>query len=566
MKRSALVLVISALGVAAGLFSLGVAQANPVSSFAGASVAGAVALLAGGWALIGCGLAFWWRRPESGFGPLLGVAGFAWYLPELNNPRVDWAPAFTAGLTLSWLCAALVAHAVLSYPSGRLGSGVARAAVALTYGGAILVLGVLPTLLSDPAAHGCSQCPRNLALIADHPSAAEGLTEAGVYLGLVWALVVSALVTLRLVGASPSARPLFAAGTVYLALTAATFAVSLDRGFVTNGPFERRLWLAQAAALVALTASVGWGWMRARRARSAVARLVVDLSQSPPPGGLRDVLAAMVGDPELVLAYPLDDSGRLVDAHGRTVEISPEQQQTPLIREGRAVAVLGHAPGLLDDEQLVDEVTGAARLALENERLQAEVRARLEALRASRARIVETGDAERKRLEHDLHDGAQQRLVTLALSLRLLRGQYPAVESLDKAGEELGMAISELRELAHGIFPTVLADEGLAAALKALAEEGTVPIRISAVPHARFAAPVESAAYTVVAEAARSATGALAVRAEEVDGVLAIDAEAKSFDGLDVVGIEDRIGALEGRLEVAGDGRVRIHAELPCGS
>jgi signal transduction histidine kinase len=565
MRRGVLVLAIAAVGVAAGLFSLSVARASPVHSFAGASAAGAAALLAGGWGLIACGLAVARTRPESRFGPLLAAAGFAWFVPELNNPGAP-ALAFTVGLALSALCPALIGHAVLAYPSGSLASRSARAAVALAYVGAVLVLGVLPALVSDPGAHECSQCPSNLALIVDRPSAAAGLTEVGVHLGVVWALALSALAIRRLVRASPSSRPLFAAGAVYLSLTAVTLAVSLDRGFVAAGALERRLWFAAATALVAVAVAVGWGWIRARRARSAVARLVVDLSQSPPPGGLRDVLAGMIRDPELVLAYPLGDSSRLVDASGREVELSSHQQRTPLIRDGRAVAVLGHAPGLLDDEQLVDEVTGAARLALENERLQAEVRARLEALRASRARIVETGDAERERLEHDLHDGAQQRLVTLALSLRLLRAQYPAVESLDKAGEELGLAISELRELAHGIFPTVLADEGLAAALKALAEEGTVPIRVGAVPHERFAAPVESAAYTVVAEAARSATGALAVRAEQVDGVLAIDVKTSSFDELDVVGLRDRIGALDGRLEFADDGLVKIHAELPCGS
>jgi signal transduction histidine kinase len=567
MRRGALVLVVAVLGVALGIFALDVARDDPGYWFAGRSAATGAALLAAGWALVGCGLAFWWRRPESRFGPLLAAAGFAWFLPELTSSGAGSALAFTVGLTLSALCAALVGHAVLAYPSGRLASGLERAAVALAYGGAVLVLGVLPALTYNPKAHGCNQCPRNLVLIADSSLVAEDLTRVGVYLGLVWALALAALVALRLVRAALSARPVFAAGLAYLALTAATFVVSLDRGYVSNGTLERQLWLGQAAALLALTASVGWGWVRARRARSAVARLVVDLSQSPPPGGLRDVLAALVGDPELVLAYPVGDAGRLVDAQGRPAELSLGQQRTPLVRDGRPAAVLGHAPGLLDDEQLVDEVTAAARLALENERLQAEVRARLEELRASRARIVETGDAERKRLERDLHDGAQQRLVGLSLSLRLLRSQLPSAEQLELADGELRLAVIDLRELAHGIFPTVLADEGLAAAVEALAEDAPVPIRIGALPPARFAAPVESAAYTVVAEAVRAATGGLAVRAEHADGLLTVDVETYVVDGLDVLGLQDRVGALEGRLEVANEnGRVRIHAELPCGS
>ena len=200
------------------------------------------------------------------------------------------------------------------------------------------------------------------------------------------------------------------------------------------------------------------------------------------------------------------------------VELDIRQEQTRLIQDGQAAAVLSHAPGLLDDDQLVENVATAARLALENERLQAEVQARLVELRESRARIVEAGDAERKRLERDLHDGAQQRLVGLSLSLRLARlqlatGAAPdAVARLDRAESELREAIVELRELAHGIFPAVLADEGLAAAVEALAEDGRVPIRIRSLPEGRFALGVETAAYTVVAEAVRATTSGVAVR------------------------------------------------------
>jgi signal transduction histidine kinase len=219
-------------------------------------------------------------------------------------------------------------------------------------------------------------------------------------------------------------------------------------------------------------------------------------------------------------------------------------------------------------------VTAAARLALENERLQAEVRARLEELRASRARIVEAGDAERKRLERDLHDGAQQRLVGLSLSLRLLRSRVHAEASaemaarLDEADSELRTAIAELRELAHGIFPAVLADEGLAAAIEALAEEAAVPMRIDAVPEERFAASVETAAYTLVAETARAATSPLVLCAGRLGGSLSVTLETDLDERFDLVALEDRVGALGGRLalERGANGRVTISAELPCGS
>jgi signal transduction histidine kinase len=198
------------------------------------------------------------------------------------------------------------------------------------------------------------------------------------------------------------------------------------------------------------------------------------------------------------------------------------------------------------------------------------VRAQLEDLRASRARIIEAGDAERRRLERDLHDGAQQRLVGLLLALRLLRAQLGADQDqqpaarLDEAEPELRRAVGELRELAHGIHPAVLSDEGLAAALEALAEGTLAPLRIAAVPQERFPPAVETAAYILVAEAAKA--GAARVSANRRDGWLVVDVETEAEpDGL--VDLEDRVGALDGRLAVerAPGGRVRIRAEIPCG-
>jgi signal transduction histidine kinase len=250
------------------------------------------------------------------------------------------------------------------------------------------------------------------------------------------------------------------------------------------------------------------------------------------------------------------------------------QEHTTLTADGRPLAVLSHAPHLLDDEQLVAEVAASARLALENERLQAEARARLEELRRSRARIVDAGDAERRRLERDLHDGAQQRLVGLSLSLRLARAGLggeadPAVATrLGEAEADLRAAIEALRELAHGIFPAELADGGLGPALGALAEDARVPIRVDGVPGGRYPAPVETAAYLVVAETAAAAAGGLAVHAERADGGLVIEVDAHGLDDrLDRRELEDRVAAADGRLSLEPrNGGVRIRAEFPCAS
>src|SRR5262249_8362903 len=228
--------------------------------------------------------------------------------------------------------------------------------------------------------------------------------------------------------------------------------------------------------------------------------------------------------------------------------------------------------GFLDDPALVEEVAAAARLALENERLQAETRAQLEDLRASRSRIVETGDAERLRLERDLHDGAQQRLVGLLLELRLARSRMvsspdPALPGrIDEAEAELVAALGELRELAHGIFPAALAEEGLAAAVEALAEEAHISLTITAIPGERLARSGEAAGYFVVSETVRqTAASALMVSAERRNGRLIIDVKGDA-EPEPIVDLEDRVGALDGTAKVVRgeDGQVTIRAEIPC--
>jgi signal transduction histidine kinase len=576
MARRALLAGVAGGGIAVGAFTVHVVRSAPDYSFAGGSAGGAVALLGAGWVLIASGLVFAARRRASQVGLLLAGAGFAWFLLEWDSPQIGSALAFTIGLCLYAACPPLVAHAALAYPGGRVTSVVERAALVVGYGGCVLVLGLLPAMLSDPKAQGCGRCSTNLLLVADRPHAVHKLHRLGLEIGAGWASGLALLILTGLAGASAAARrarlPVATAAAAYLVLVAAVFAASVDRGLLWNGSLERRLWLGEATALVALTLAAAATLVRARRVRGAVARLVVDLERSPPPGGLRAVLAELVGDPALVLAYPLERSDMLVDAAGRPVDLAGCARRTPIVQQGRVAAVLGHAAGALDDRQLVEEVTAAARLALENERLQAGVRAQLERLRASRARIIEAGDAERTRLERNLHDGAQQRLVALSLSLRLLRSQLQAGGEvgarLDLAESELNAAIAELRELAHGIFPAVLADAGLAVAVRALAEDGRVPIRIGTLPESRYPPAVETAAYTIVAEVLRSAVGGLTVEGRYSDGTLVLEVSSDGGADVNVAGLADRVGALDGRLdfEPRADGGIRIRAELPCAS
>ena len=246
-------------------------------------------------------------------------------------------------------------------------------------------------------------------------------------------------------------------------------------------------------------------FLRPRLNRGRMASLVVELGRGVPLGGLRDVLARALGDPSLQLAFAAPSGSGYVDAAGQPVELpvdDPTRTVTRLERGDELLGVLVHDPLIeVEDPGLVEAVGNAARLALENERLAAEVRAQLEEVRASRARIVEAADAERRRVERDLHDGAQQRLVALAMRLQVAKQTTPEASALlDEATTELETAIGEVRGLARGVHPTILTESGLAAAIDALAERTPIPV-VADVVDRRFDATIEATAYFVVAEA-----------------------------------------------------------------
>jgi signal transduction histidine kinase len=574
-----------------GLVSFLIARSHPGATFGGESLWSGLAELAAGWAMIGAGLYVWWHRRANRSGLLLAAAGVAWFFPEWNNPGIAVGVAFTFGLVASAMAPTLLAHAVLAYPFGRLSSAVERLTVTLAYVDVVLVLGFVPALFFDPRRQGCSLCPPNLLLVDSKPQLFDYLNRWGVWLGLVWAIGIAALCVWRLARSSAPLRrlraPVLVAGTAYLVLVGLDFIHSLPDGQLGNDSFEYRLWLGQAAALCLVALGVTWSWLLGRRTRSAMARLVVELGESHEPGELRAVLARSLGDPDLDVAYPLSDPERFVDAKGTTVDRAAREgrAETPLVRRGETVALLLHRQGLLDDPAVVDELLAATRLALENERLQAEVLAQLKDLRASRARIVATGDAERRRLERDLHDGTQQRLVGLSLGLRLAVVQLgpdpdPNVRGvIDRADQRLRVAIDELRELAHGVYPALLTDEGLAAAVEALVERSSVPLAIDQVPEERFSSPVEAAAYFLIAEATGSIaalTGAkgatvnvrhdgdrLVIEVTE-DGVSDVHQELE----IRFIDLADRVGALDGRFSVTHvpDEAITIRAEIPCES
>jgi signal transduction histidine kinase len=342
-------------------------------------------------------------------------------------------------------------------------------------------------------------------------------------------------------------------------------------------------WVVNGAAL-AIPISLGAGLLWGRRARAAVADLVVELERTP-PGEVRDALARTLGDPTLELALWLPDQGLYADSQGRPFALPAPGSERAVTLLGPAdapVAALVHDPVLLERRALLTAAGAAARLALENERLQAELRAQLAELRASRARIVTAGDEGRRRLERDLHDGAQQRLLSLGLALQLVRSKLGpdangASDVLDEADAELSAALDELRELARGIHPAVLTEQGLAAALRSLVGRSPVPVTIASLPEKRLPAPAEAAAYFLVSEAlANVAKYARATRVRinvaHADGRVLVDVDDDGVGGADLLrgsglrGLVDRVHALDGRLELEsppGHG-THLHAEIPC--
>jgi signal transduction histidine kinase len=269
-------------------------------------------------------------------------------------------------------------------------------------------------------------------------------------------------------------------------------------------------YLARGAALILLAAGVAAAALLGRRRRAALSRLAQDLGTAPPPGALRLALARSLGDPGLDLAYWLPASGRFVDPTGRPVDRPSPGHATTEIRRGQLIAVVRHDRALDPAADLSELVGSAARLAIDNERLRAAQLAQLDELSASRRRLVAAADAARRGLERDLHDGAQQHLLAVVYELRLARSAADGdlAATLDAAVDMVAVALHELRDLAHGIFPAVLEEGGLVPALWTLADEAAVPVELSEVPQERLPAPVERAAYLVISGAIDAATAA----------------------------------------------------------
>jgi signal transduction histidine kinase len=465
----------------------------------------------------------WAQRPQNRLGPIMAAAGFAWFLGTL------WSPAV-------YLHRGPLAHLLLAYPRGRLSSRLDWAAIVAGY-----------------------------AYAAAFPVAGNNYATIAFALGLI-----AFALRRYMISGGPERRARLTALTAV-----ATFGLVLTLGAATriDGLNGMRAVLF-AYDLVVLLIAVGLfaDLLRGRWTQATVTGLVVDLGDPVGTGPLRDRLARTLGDPTLVVAYRLPDQAGYVDEAGRPVELPPPgggRAVTPIEEDGTRVAVLVHDTAVLDDPALTSAVAAATRLAISNARLQADVLARVAEVEASRRRIIEAGDEQRRRLERELREGAQSRLARVA---ELVRDVDPALE------RQLVDTQAELGEFGRGIHPATLTEHGLAAALRELAERSPLPVEIVA-PSERSPASIEAAAYFVCSEAVANVAkhgkaSRVRIRVAREDKRLTVEVVDDGVGGADpsvgsgLRGLADRVEALGGRFGLTSplDKGTSLVAEFPASS
>ena len=542
-----------------------------------------------GLAFLVCGYVAWSRTPGSRIGPLMIGVGFAWYAGTASASGIHIVDR--TAHAMQGYYDALLAWLILAYPTGHLRWRASRFVVAAFL--AVLAMRSLFRFLVFPWT-GDLDVGDPLAVdryIADVTLRDQGDAIFRIAIAAI-AVAVLVLIVARWRSESAAGRAVaapilaggvgFTSGIVVETITLLGATDFAGRSFA----WDVGHWLTVVTASVIPVAFLA-GLGQDRFARGRVADLVVGLGgNEPAPDDLESALARTLSDPSLVVAYRVPGTDRFEDAAGTPLVLptsndDPDRAVTRIDRGGRTIAALIHDPALAERHDLLASVAAAAGLALENEQLQGELRVQLAEVQASRARIVAAGDAERRRVERDLHDGAQQRLVTLALALQMARaraddGSPDLVDMLDRASDELERGLTELRDLARGIHPAVLTEDGLAAAIDALAERATMPVK-TVVPDRRFDPAIESAAYYVVAEgltniAKYAGTAAAWVEVRHGDGTLHVEVRddgpggAEAYPGSGLQGLADRVAAVGGTFAVhssRGAG-TSIRADIPC--
>ena len=542
-----------------------------------------------GLVLVVSGLVAWERRPAVRTGPLLVGSAALWsvgaYAPAGLMPFALLGFAFERYYDVTF------AYLTLSFPDRRLARW-DRAVLGLLAGA--FVARSASRLFVDCS---CTGMASPVALVRND-ELFEQLQVATSSVIVVAALGVATLALLRLRRARPVGRrilrPVIAAGALaavvaaYDALELVVFVRTGETLLPFTGPWEEVASWTIIGLVVLVALGFLAGTLRMRIGHGVVARMAAQLDRVDDPARLQVALRDALGDPDLDLRL-VDQAGGWLDVNGHPVDPPadlPDLDRVATVLAGPEgpVGAIVHDRSLNEDTGLMAATVSVLRFALENARLTATVRAQLEEVRASRTRLVAAGEAERRRIERDLHDGAQQRLIGVTLTLQQAREQArlahphaPYVELLDDASDELLEAVDELRELARGIHPAILTEVGLRPAVAGLARRSAVPVDLRVELADRLEPDVEAAAYFIVAEALTNVTrhsGArrASVLIERQDGHLRVQVSDDGAGGADasrgtgLEGINDRLEAISGVmvLDSPRGGGTRLRAEIPC--
>ncbi len=515
------------------------------------------------------------RRLDPQTGRLMMLSGLAMYLGDLRfSPQ---SVLFAVGFWLAYLYAGFLGQLALSFPAGRVRGRVDRCLVVCCY--AVSVGSQIAYYAVDGA--------RYPWMDRGHPN--TPVARAASLSFCLLAAVVLVRLGQRWAAASRPERRM--TGAIWgLALLGGAFATGSAVTSALNGPNQLRLGLIALSSLAAaiIPVALAVGRVRVRFARGRVARLVVELESDPNPRHLRNAMAGVLADDTLELAYRLPGDAGWVDIAGRPVTIgSPTdgRHHTRVHRRGRELAMVTHDPALSGQGPLMEAVLAAAGLALDNAQLHASLQAQLEQVRASRLRLAQAAYDERRRIQRDLHDGAQQRLLAILVLLdgaRHAMSHHAAADAagrafglVERAHRELGVAIGQLRDLAQGIYPSILVEQGLGPAVETLVEQAPLPVAAT-IPADRWDREIEVACYFVLAEALanvqRHADATYcAIRVEPHPGELLLRITddgcggARPGRGHGLRNLHDRVAALDGTvtLHSPAGGGTRLLVRLP---
>ncbi len=551
-------------------------------------------------ALLGVGLYAWYRDDEGRFGPVLFATGVTWFFVTFSNS--DDALLYSVGRISGWVFEVVLAYALLSYPIGRLETRGARAVVV---GGALLIgllyMTTIPLTaefpLPAPFTSCTAHCPQNFFLAGSEPSFLPDVIKPirdalaiVVYLGAVFVL------TARLRNAGHNERrtltPVLSAAA--MRFVAAIVYVSLRRVGAEGAVLEAAVLVAllsvPATALGFLVGLLQWRVYSGR----ALGLLTTRLGETRNPVELRDLVAQALEEPETELFWsdpPTPGDGAAPAWHGSSgiTLPAPIWPRLHLLHEleaesGLRVAVVCEE-GFRDRPEFLDAVCACVISGLERQRLDAALAQSLADVAASRKRLVGAADSARQKIERDLHDGAQQQLVALRVKLELAREALEsdpgeATEMVAGLGSQVEEIIEEVRSLARGIYPALLASDGLGEALRAAGQRSAIPVSIEADGVGRLPLETESAVYFCCLEAmqnvAKHGDGASRVGIElHRDGELrfAVVDNGCGFlpggtaTGSGLTGMRDRLAAVGGelRIESAPGAGTRVVGRVPLG-